>query len=92
LTDSVISYNITRTVEYTQYYFPADVVVILAMVAVFSLFMFLLVIYDFSRMRRVLDYYRLKYTFDRDVESKDTKDPEKLDRREKYFKRRTFKD
>lgn len=65
-------------------------------VTVFYLFylstMLLLVIT--LRLSRLLDRYRLKYGFDRDIESKEMKNPnsEKLDKREKMFKRRVFKD
>ena len=89
---SVIAFNATRTTEYTVYYIPVDVAVILGMIAFFCLFMFVLCMSDFARMRRILDFYRLKYTFDRELESKDTTDQEKLNNREKRFKKRVFKD
>ena len=47
------------------------------------------------RLERIADRYRLKYGFDREIESKEIskEDTElKLDRRERNFKRRTFKD
>ncbi len=58
----------------------------------------LLVFYAIETLNRRLDRYRLKYGFDKDIESKDidNKDPEKLqrriDNREKRFKKRVFKD
>lgn len=45
------------------------------------------------KMRTLCDRYRLKYGFDREIESKEFgNDTEKMDRREKYFKKRVFKD
>lgn len=48
-----------------------------------------------SRLERIADRYRIKYGFDREIESKEAskEDTElKLDRRERNFKRRAFKD
>ena len=47
------------------------------------------------RLQRILDRYRLKYGFDRDIERKETSKSDiehKLDSYEKNFKRRVFKD
>jgi len=48
-----------------------------------------------ERLQRLLDRYRLKYSFDRDIERKECSKEdteEKLNKRERLFKRRTFKD
>lgn len=55
----------------------------------FNLLFFLLAL----KMRNVADRYRLKYGFDRELESKEFgNDTEKMDNREKYFKKRTYRD
>lgn len=55
----------------------------------------LLCFFIIEKLQRILDRYRLKYSFDREIESKECSKvdtEEKLNRRERNFKRRTFKD
>ena len=63
---------------------------LIAIVAlVFDLLFFLLAL----KMRNIADRYRIKYGFDRELEAKEFgDDTKKLDNREKYFKKRTFRD
>jgi hypothetical protein len=56
---------------------------------------FIILFFSYSRIDRLLDRYRLKYGFDREVEGKETSGDnkeEKLNRTERLFKRRVFKD
>jgi hypothetical protein len=55
----------------------------------------MIIFYAYLRLERLLDRYRLKYGFDREVEGKETNGDnkeEKLNRSERSFKRRVFKD
>lgn len=53
----------------------------------------LLLFFIALKNRSIADRYRLKYTFDRELESKEFgNDTEKMDKREKYFKKRTYRD
>ena len=55
----------------------------------------MLLLFVLLKFERLLDRYRLKYSFDRELESKEMgkeNQEEKLNRRERLFKRRTFKD
>lgn len=64
----------------------------IAIIATLAMFFFL---YVTIRLERLLDRYRLKYGFDKDIELKEMtgEDKEqKLARRERRFKRRVFKD
>lgn len=48
-----------------------------------------------DRLQRIADRYRLKYGFDKDIEAKEISKEDtdlKLEKRERSFKRRTFKD
>lgn len=59
-----------------------------------SFFMIMLVfMFLFLRTQRLLDRYRLKYSFDKEIEQKEGAETEhKMNNRERLFKRRTFKD
>lgn len=75
------------------YYVPASdnigLIVVLAFVTLFMVLMF----FEAYNTRRLLDRYRLKYSFDRELESKDVDGSErKLNLREKRFKSRVYKD
>lgn len=62
-------------------------------IILYALILFL-VIHSFTIQKR-LDRYRLKYSFDREIEGKDIEGNDKelrLNRRERRFKRRVFKD
>ena len=57
----------------------------------------ILAILIINRLERLLTRYRIKYGFDREIESKEMSGkeedkPERLNRRERMFKRRVFKD
>lgn len=53
----------------------------------------MVIVFALEKMQRLLDRYRLQYGFDRAIESKEGgNDSEKLNRSEKRFKRRVFKD
>lgn len=56
---------------------------------IFVIAVVVVLVYAFNRMCKIADRYRLKYGFDRDIESKHSND---VDRVERLFKRRTFKD
>lgn len=80
------------TVAYTDY-------VVLAMLTVMLAGLTLLFVYGFFMYQRIADRYRLKYSFDRELEFKETNDKKDsetrnktLDRRYKAFLRRTYKD
>lgn len=68
---------------------------IVLLFAVTAIFLFLLLV---TRLERILDRYRLKYGFDREIEKKEVSGKEEwqkddhVDRRERMFKRRVFKD
>jgi hypothetical protein len=71
--------------------------VTLAVVVLLMAFVSLLLILLVVKFERLLDRYRLKYGFDREIERKETSGDntsqnEKLNRRERLFKRRVFKD
>jgi len=58
-------------------------------------FMLMLMVLLVERLQRILDRYRLKYSFDREIEAKECSKEdteEKLNKRERLFKRRVFKD
>jgi len=59
---------------------------ILLMVAFVAVFLLAI------KTRSILDRYRIKYGFDREIESKEIDNIKHLDRREQAFKRRTFRD
>lgn len=52
-----------------------------------------LLVWAMEKMVRLTDRYRMKYGFDKELEAKEFgNDTEKMDRREKRFKKRVFKD
>lgn len=71
---------------------PISYHIMLAFVAMFITLMVLLLFYLVIKTRNLLDRYRLKYTFDREIESKEIDNIKNLDTIEKAFKRRVFKD
>jgi len=59
------------------------------------MFLTMVVFFLWLNTEKRLDRYRLKYSFDRELEGKDISGEDKefkLNRRERLFKRRTFKD
>ena len=61
----------------------------------FFMLLSLLFLFEGMKVQRILDRYRLKYSFDRDIEAKEISKEDadlKLNRRERNFKRRVFKD
>jgi len=91
----MLYYNGTDFIEPMSkgYYQPVtDSFGILLMLAFAIVFMILFFIEAYAT-RKLLDRYRLKYSFDRELESKDLDGSErKLNDRERRFKRRVFKD
>jgi hypothetical protein len=71
---------------------PADDFVMVGLIAIFMSFMTLLFFLLALKTRSLLDRYRLKYSFDKELESKEIDNVKNLDRREQAFKRRVFKD
>jgi len=71
---------------------PASDYVMLGIVAIFTTMMALLGFLLAVKTRSILDRYRLKYSFDREIESKEIDNIKNLDEREKRFKRRVYKD
>jgi len=57
----------------------------------FVLFFMVIFCMEAIRKGRLLDRYRIKYSFDKDIELKEIDNPKNLERRENSFKRRTFK-
>jgi hypothetical protein len=75
--------------DYMVNYFVMSMVALLLVLTTGMFFLIAL------RFERLLDRYRIKYGFDREIESKEIskEDTElKLNRREHNFKRRVFKD
>ena len=66
--------------------------IMLGIVAIFTTMMTLLGFLLAVKTRSILDRYRLKYSFDREIESKEIDNVKNLDEREKRFKRRVYKD
>jgi len=66
--------------------------IMLGIVAIFTTMMTLLGFLLAVKTRSILDRYRLKYSFDREIESKEIDNIKNLDEREKRFKRRVYKD
>lgn len=68
----------------------------MTIIASFLGFVFSLAFFDNLKIQRLTDRYRLKYGFDKDIESKEIESKHdidlKLERRERRFKRRVFKD
>lgn len=92
MTNHIDLINNTITLDLGNY-------VMVAMFMVLFFGMSILFLFAFVEVRRTLDRYRLKYTFDRELEFKDTDENKnseernrRLDKREKYFKKRVFKD
>jgi len=81
--------NGTRTDYWNSPDFSGDIV---GIVLTFVLLIFvLLLLYASEKILRKLDRYRLKYTFDRELELKDD-NPKRVDTMERRFKERVFKD
>jgi hypothetical protein len=95
-----IRWNITGSefnpIQNTElYYVPLSDYLVLGFILFFMLFVMTLLLFEWVRSSRLLDRYRLKYSFDRDIESKECskEDTEvKLNKRERRFKRSVFKD
>ncbi len=64
----------------------------LLLIIVFVTLMMLLFFLVALRNGRLLDRYRLKYSFDKDIELKEMDNPKNLEKREHAFKRRTLRD
>ena len=64
---------------------------IIGMFFYFTFLLFIVVMFTAFKLQRKLDRYRLKYGFDRTLESKDTKQ-DRLDKIQKSFERRVYKD
>ena len=78
--------------EYATVQSLVDTIATLAFIAILSLF-FVVLFFGLSlELRRILDRYRLKYGFDRDIELKDMDNPKNLEKRFERFKKRTFTD
>jgi hypothetical protein len=78
-----------------SYYVPVSEYLFLAIMAFVLMSALVLFVLGFFWLRNLLDRYRLKYGFDREIEAKECSEIDtdvKLDKREKIFKRRTFKD
>ena len=71
---------------------PASDYVMVGIVAIFMTMLTLLGFLLAFKTRSILDRYRLKYSFDREIESKEIDNIKNLDEREKRFKRRVYKD
>jgi uncharacterized membrane protein len=71
---------------------PVGDYIMVAMIAIFMSLMTLLFFLLALKTRSLLDRYRLKYSFDRELESKEIDNIKNLDKREQAFKRRVFKD
>lgn len=79
----------------TEYFVPLFDHVILGLFFMLFLFLFLLVFLEGLTLQRIADRYRLKYSFDREIESKEISKEDtdlKLNKREQRFRRRVFKD
>ena len=63
----------------------------LGLLAYMLFLLFVIFMFTAFKLQRKLDRYRLKYGFDKELESKDTKQ-DRLDKIEKRFKRRVYKD
>lgn len=65
-------------------------IVLIILLYVLVLFM----VWGIMRLSHLLDRYRIKYGFDREIEMKEMREPtdHKLDEREKRFKKRVFRD
>lgn len=85
-----MTYNAT---DYTITVFAGDYLM-LGIVAILSLIFVALFFLIALKFRHLVDRYRLKYGFDRELEKKEMKNPteDKLNTREKYFRERVFKD
>jgi len=66
--------------------------IMLGIAAIFTTMMAMLGFLLAVKTRSILDRYRLKYSFDREIESKEIDNIKNLDEREKRFKRRVYKD
>jgi hypothetical protein len=71
---------------------PAGDYVMIGLVAIFMSLMTLAFFLLALKTRSLLDRYRLKYSFDRELESKEIDNVKNLDKREQAFKRRVLKD
>jgi hypothetical protein len=71
---------------------PVGDYIMVGMIAIFMTLMTLLFFLLALKTRSLLDRYRLKYSFDKELESKEIDNVKNLDRREQAFKRRVFKD
>ena len=79
----------------TELFIPLSDYIIMVVIALVLVGFTLLFFLEGLSLTRILDRYRLKYSFDRELEGKDIKDEDKelrLNRRERRFKRRVFKD
>jgi hypothetical protein len=77
------------------FYVPVSDYLALAFLTFFVTFTLLFLFLVWIRADKLLDRYRLKYSFDREIERKECSKEdteEKLNKRERLFKRRTFKD
>ena len=62
------------------------------LVIFFLLLMTVLLFLVALKTRNILDRYRLKYSFDKEIELKEMSNPKYLEKREKAFLKRVFKD
>lgn len=74
------------------FYVPASDYATLGVLTMASIVAFVLFALAQYRTGRLLDRYRIKYGFDKDIELKEMDNPKNLERRENSFKRRMFKD
>lgn len=91
--------NVTRSeVSQIGLYVPFEEHLVLVVSLIITFVFMILFAIDAFALRKILDRYRLKYSFDRDIERKDitgkteTIKDKKLDRRQKSFEKRVLKD
>lgn len=74
------------------FYVPLTDYTTVAILMLFLAFVTIMFVLAYYKEGRRLDRYRVKYGFDRELESREVDNPRNIDNMEKRFNKRTFKD